>query len=80
MAGSLFMEISKDEQERAHYRSRRMFETDQISNILTAEERGEKRGKNEMALKVAQAMKAKNEPFEKIVEYTGLNLTQVEEA
>ena len=90
------MEISKDERERARYRSRRMFETDQISNILTAEERGIDLGKkqgieigkeqgieigeNKMALKIVQAMKAKNVPFEQIVEYTGLTLDQVKKA
>ena len=41
MAAALLQEISKDENERARLRSRRMYEMDQISNILTAEERGE---------------------------------------
>jgi len=45
MASELLMEISQDEKERAHLRSRRMFETDMTSNLLTAESRGEKRGK-----------------------------------
>ena len=40
MAGALLMEISQDERERARIRSRRMYETDQMSNILTAEARG----------------------------------------
>ena len=45
------MEISKDEQERARFRSRRMAETDRISNLLTVEERGRTRGRAEgMAL------------------------------
>jgi len=44
MASELLMEISQDEKERAHLRSRRMFETDMTSNLLTAESRGEKRG------------------------------------
>ena len=41
MAAALLQEISKDENERARLRSRRMYEMDQVSNILTAEERGE---------------------------------------
>jgi len=41
MATALLMEISRDEQERARFRSRRMFETDMTSNLLTAEARGE---------------------------------------
>ena len=44
MAAALLREISKDEHERARERSRRMYETDRISDLLTAEERGEIRG------------------------------------
>ena len=47
MAASLLQEISQDERERAIQRSRRMFETDMISDLLTAEERGEIRGKEQ---------------------------------
>jgi predicted transposase/invertase (TIGR01784 family) len=45
MAAALLQEISRDEQERARLRSRRMYETDMTSNLLTAEARGEKKGK-----------------------------------
>jgi len=41
MATALLREISKDERERAILRSRRMYETDMASDLLTAEERGE---------------------------------------
>jgi predicted transposase/invertase (TIGR01784 family) len=44
MAGSLLMSVSKDERERAIYRSRRMYQTDMQSNLATAEDRGEQRG------------------------------------
>ena len=44
MAAVLLREISQDEHERARLRSRRMYEMDQVSNLLTAEERGEIRG------------------------------------
>jgi len=44
MAAALLQEISQDERERAILRSRRMAETDRISDLLTAEERGEIRG------------------------------------
>jgi len=40
MATALLREISRDERERAIFRSRRMFETDMASDLLTAEERG----------------------------------------
>jgi predicted transposase/invertase (TIGR01784 family) len=45
MAGSLLMSVSKDERERAIFRSRRMYQTDRESDIATAEDRGEQRGK-----------------------------------
>ena len=40
MASTILMNISKDDHERAKFRSRRKFETDLASNILTAEARG----------------------------------------
>jgi len=42
------MEISQDEKERAHMRSRRMFETDRISDLMTAEDRGRREGRAEI--------------------------------
>jgi len=47
MTASLLQEVSKDERERALFRSRRMFETDRVSDLLTAEARGEIKGKSE---------------------------------
>jgi len=47
MASELLMEISKDEAERARIRSRKKFEMDQTSNIITAEKRGRIEGKEE---------------------------------
>jgi predicted transposase/invertase (TIGR01784 family) len=48
MAGTLLKSISKDERERAHFRSRRMFQTDMEHNLITAKQNGidigEKRG------------------------------------
>ena len=38
------MSISKDERERAVFRSRRMYQTDLASDLATAEDRGERRG------------------------------------
>jgi len=47
MASELLMTISQDEKERAHFRSRRMYETDQYSNLQTAIERGRREGRDE---------------------------------
>ena len=70
MASTLLMEISQDEHQRAKYRSRRMFETDKFHNEATIEERS--------MLKVARIMKADNEPYEKIMRYTGLIIAEIE--
>ncbi len=39
---------------------------------------GKLEGKAELALQVARAMKAKNEPVAKIIEYTGLPAIEIE--
>ena len=44
MAGELLLSISKDERERAVFRSRRMYQTDLASDLATAEDRGIKIG------------------------------------
>ena len=47
MAAKVLTSISKDEHERAKFMSRRKFETDMYSNLMTAEKRGEIRGREE---------------------------------
>ena len=44
MAATLLQEVSQDEHEKARLRSRKMYEMDRISDLLTAEERGEIKG------------------------------------
>jgi type II secretory pathway component PulF len=56
MAGTLLMEISQDEHERARNRSRRMYETDVISNLLTAEARGVSIGANKLAALIKEGI------------------------
>jgi predicted transposase/invertase (TIGR01784 family) len=65
------MNISQDEKERAVFRSRRMAQTDMDSNIATAEERGEKRGRNEERLEIARKMKEMGFSNEQIQTITG---------
>ena len=67
MAGNLLMSVSKDEHERAIFRSRRMYQSDLESNIATAEERGEQRGDKRKALAIAQNMMADGDPIDKII-------------
>jgi predicted transposase/invertase (TIGR01784 family) len=90
MAGSLLMSVSKDEQEQAVYRSRRMYETDMQSNLATAEDRGiqigeqrglqigEQRGLQIKAFAIARNMIKRNRPIEEIIEDTGLTREEVE--
>jgi len=82
MAGDLLMSISQDERERAVFRSRRMAESDRRSDLATARDKGIREGiqKGEVAkaLSIARAMLANGEPAEKIVQYTGLPLEDVE--
>ena len=86
MASALLLEVSKDERERAHYRSRRMFETDKFHNEAVikelaekiGEERGIKRGENKKALEVARKMKKAGMPTVEIIEFTDLTIAEVE--
>jgi len=86
MAGSLLISISQDERERAVFRSRRMAETDRLSDLATARDKGRQEGIQEgiqkgeaaKALSMARAMVLNGEPIEKIVQYTGLLLEDVE--
>jgi len=74
MAGELLMSISQDERERAVFRSRRMYQTDMDSNLATAEDRGEKKGR----VAIARNMIKRNRPIIEIVEDTGLTREEVE--
>ena len=74
MAGNLLMSISQDERERAVFRSRRMYQTDMQSNLATAEDRGERRGR----IEVARKMLRRNKPIDEIAEDTGLTLEEVQ--
>ncbi|GHV40735.1 hypothetical protein FACS1894187_21910 [Synergistales bacterium] len=78
MAGSLLMGVSKDERERAVYRSRRMYQTDMQSNIATATDRGRQEGRQETTFAIARNMIADGEPIERITRYTGLTREEVE--
>ena len=72
MAGELLLSISKDEHERAHYRSRRMYETDMASNELSI--------KFNEARRIARNLKNIGVHHSIISDATGLNLTDVENA
>ena len=74
MAATVLAAISKDEHERAKFLSRRKFDTDMTSNLLTVEERGRLNGPREAACN----MKAEGMPVETIARLTKLSASEVE--
>ncbi|MCL2218647.1 MAG: hypothetical protein FWB94_01990 [Chitinispirillia bacterium] len=77
MAATLLQEISKDEQERARFRSRRMFETDITSNILTAEDNGRRKGEAQAQINIAKKLKAEGVDVDTISRSTGLTVDEI---
>ena len=82
MAGSLLMSVSKDEEERAKFRSRRMYQSDLESNLATAEDRGEKRGikkgRQEGLFEVAGNLLKTSLPLDEIAKVTGLTIEEID--
>ena len=74
MAGNLLMSISQDERERAIFRSRRKFQTDLQSDLATAEDRGRRDSKIEIARNALQMGMA----IDDIVKLTGLAYDEIE--
>lgn len=73
MASTRLMSISQDEDERARFRSRRMYQTDQQSNLATAEDRGMAKGIRNVALNLIK----RGRPIEEIAEDTGLSIEEI---
>ncbi len=73
MAGNLLMSVSKDEKERAVFRSRRMYQTDRQSDLATAEDRGVQKGR----MDVARNMLKRGRSIDEISEDTGLSHAEV---
>jgi len=74
LAGTVLAAISKDEHERARFLSRRKFEMEMTSNLLTAEAQGELNAKRE----VARNMKAEGLSVESIARMTKLSVSDIE--
>lgn len=73
MAGNLLMSISQNERERAIYRSRMKFQTDQQSNLATSWDNGRAAERIEIA-RNALMMKL---PVADIAKLTGLTIEEV---
>ena len=90
VASNVLMNISRDEHERAIFRSRKKYQMDLASNMATAidnaekrgeergEKRGEKRGERRRALLIARNALSKNIPLEDIIDITGLTRIEIE--
>ena len=74
VAGEVLMSISKDEKERAIFRSRRMFQTDQESNMITSLYNAERKAKIEIARNLLNA----GDSIDKIIKVTDLTRDEVE--
>ena len=74
VAGNLLMNISKNERERAIYRSRRKFQTDLQSDLATAEDRG----RRQSAFTIAKNLLSMDMPREQVAAATGLTLKDLE--
>ena len=74
VAGDLLMNISKNERERAIYRSRRKFQTDLQSDLATAEDRG----RRQSAFTIAKNLLSMDMPREQVAAATGLTLKDLE--
>ena len=59
--------------------SRRKFETDMASNLLTVEERGRREGKINEKLEVARKMKAADMGIDTIAQFTDLSIAEITE-
>ena len=93
MLGNLLMSVSQDERERAVFRSRRMYQTDLLSNLQTAYDNGVTQGlqqglqqgllqgaeKGKMAEKyeIAKSLLDLNMPIEQIIIATKLTKEEI---
>jgi len=78
VAGEVLMNISKDERERAIFRSRRIALADLESNFATVENRGKAEGRAESMTTVARTALKMKMPLNDIVKLTGLTLDEIE--
>ena len=78
MAVELLQTISKDEIERARFRSRRMFRMDMEHNLIAARDEGRDEGRNEGVMAVAKNLLDFGETVDKIIKVTGMTRDEIE--
>ena len=74
VASELLMSISQDERERAIFRSRRIYQSDLESNMLTAKREGRAEG----VITIAQKALRKKMSIDDIIDITGLTRKEIE--
>lgn len=77
MATNLLMSISKDEHERAVFRSRKKFQTDYESDMATAKDNGRAEGEAAKAFDIARSAIGMNMPDDVIMKLTGLTAKEI---
>lgn len=82
MAGDILLNISQDERERAVFRSRKMYRTDEQSNLATARDKGIKEGKEigrkDSQIEIARNLLKMNLSIQQIAAATGLPYEEIE--
>ena len=82
MASEILQSISRDEKERAIFRSRQMYQRDKGSDLAAAEQRGKAAGRIEgeraKAFSIAQGLLSTNLTIDEIARITGLTRTDIE--
>ena len=78
MAKELLQTISRDENERARFRSRRMFQMDMDHNLITARDEGREEGRGERVVEIINKMLDMKIPVNDIVNITGATREEIE--
>jgi len=77
MAEEVLSSISRDERERALFRSRRKFQMDMDHNLAVARDEGREEGQNETAVRIAKKLLETKLSLEEIAKATGLTLQEI---
>jgi predicted transposase/invertase (TIGR01784 family) len=77
MAFETLVHVSEDDRERAINMSRRKWQTDYDSDMITAREVGREEGREEGRVEVARKLRAMGMSNEQIVQATGLSIEDI---
>ncbi len=77
-AHDIYEHFTEDDELREAYWARTEWERRHLSDIENAKEEGKEEGEINKAKKMAKKMKKNNEPIDKIIDYTGLSIEEIE--